>query len=82
MGQEAPRRRQGRIAPRPTLFDHRLHRHQPEPPGQTGSRLLQLNRTGIAGGRQAIVADESEGEADQDRCQDRHARPVHHVPVG
>lgn len=31
---------------------------------------------------QAMVTDQPEGEADQDRCQDRHARPVRHVPVG
>ncbi len=28
-----------------------------------------------------MVADRSEGEADQDRRRDRHTRPVRHVPV-
>ncbi len=45
------------------------------------SRQLHAD-AGSAGGSQAVVADEPEGEARQDRGQDRHACPVCHLPDG
>ena len=48
LGQEAPGRRQGRMAPRRTLSSCRLHRDQPNPTGQARDRLLQSARHGGA----------------------------------
>ena len=44
---------------------------------------LQLHAdAGLARGRRALVADQPQGEAGEDWRQDRHPRPVRHIPDG
>ena len=44
LGQAAPCRRQGRVAPGRALSARRLHRHQPEAAGRAGQQVLQWPR--------------------------------------
>ena len=39
-------------------------------------------KAGIAESGEALVADDTSGEADQDRCEGGPPRPVHHLPDG
>ena len=62
-----------------------LVRRQCRPPSASCTRLQprQLHAdAGIARGCRALVADLSPGEPREDRCQDRRAFPLRHIPDG
>jgi hypothetical protein len=71
----------GSFVPGATKVQRSNFFHQPDKLVRWVQSLL-LRPAGDAGADQRLVADEPEGEADQDRCEGREPRPLRCLPDG